>query len=274
VQQPLLDWLAVEFMNHDWSLKWLHRQIVTSAAYRMQSSSKNTPPETLETDPENRYYWRMNSRRMEAEVVRDSLLYLGGQLDEIMGGPPLDCVAGLDSARRSLYYRYSREYKVQFLTTFDAAGVEECYRRQESIIPQQALALENSEFVWDQARRIARRIENDVGRSSTGGEARAYVMAAFKTVLGRVPEAAEVEACVDFLSRQEPLFADPSRLTPFAALPRPTSTPPERSQPDLPLVLGQARPLGGVPPADDPRARARECLIHALLNHNDFIAIR
>ena len=152
VQQPLLDWLAVEFMTHDWSLKWLHRLIVTSAAYRMDSGAGSEAADRLAADPDNQYYWRMNPRRMEAEGVRDSLLYLAGDVDWTMGGPPLDCLAGPDSPRRSLYYRYSREDKMEFLMVFDAAAVEECYRRQESIVPQQALALENSDFVWDRAR--------------------------------------------------------------------------------------------------------------------------
>jgi mono/diheme cytochrome c family protein len=270
-QQALLDWLAVEFMAHDWSMKWLHRLIVTSAAYQMQSTSKGTTAEVQVADPENQYYWRMNAHRMEAEVVRDSLLYLGGQLNETMGGPPLDHLAGLDSARRSLYYRYSREDKVGFLTTFDAAGVEECYRRQESIVPQQALALENSEFVWDQARRIARRLERE---SSLQCGERGFVTAAFEYVLGRPPESVELEACEDFLAKQEGLLADPSRLTPFPAPVGAQAAQPEGGKPGLPLVFGETRPLGKVAPAGDPGARAREYLVHALLNHNDFITIR
>src|SRR5262249_30452056 len=119
-QQALLDWLAVEFMAHNWSLKWMHRLMVTSAAYRMESSSRDSrATENITTDPENQFYWRMNPRRMEAEVVRDALLYLSGELDATLGGPPLDCRTGTDSPRRSLYYRYSRDDKMDFLTTFD-----------------------------------------------------------------------------------------------------------------------------------------------------------
>jgi len=289
VQQPLLDWLAVELMAHDWSLKWLHRLIVTSAAYRMESSPRGRTTETLAADPDNQYYCRMNPRRMEAEVVRDSLLYLGGEIDWTMGGPPLDCLAGPDSPRRSSYYRYSREDKMEFLTTFDAAAVEECYRRQESVVPQQALALENSDFVWDQARRIARRLENEVGRLPAGALGQAFVTAAFEHVLGRAPEPAEVEACQHFLTRQERLLADPSRLTPFPPPPLVRSdlihavqvggdgmnaAPTNGSLAGLPLVLGVTRQLPKVAPAGDPRQRAREYFIHALLNHHDFITIR
>jgi hypothetical protein len=209
---------------------------------------------------------------MEAEVVRDALLYLGGEIDWTMGGPPLDCLAGADSPRRSLYHRYSREDKMEFLTAFDVAAVEECYRRQESIVPQQALALENSEFVWNQARRIARSLERSLGVG--GREPQAFIVAGFEHLLGRTPEPVEVEACESFLARQERLLADPSHLTPF---PPPTvkPKPPDRVRvPGLPLVLGVVRPLARVSPAEDPRQRAREYLVHALLNHNDFITIR
>ncbi len=269
VQQALLDWLAVGFMDHGWSMKWLHRLIVTSTAYRMQSSLQGASVANLTADPDNEYYWRMNPRRMEAEVVRDALLFLGAELDTDMGGPPLDCLAGPDLARRSLYHRYSREDKMTFLTTFDAPGVEECYRRQESIVPQQALALENSEFVWDQARRIARRLEEQA-------PPQAFVTAAFEHVLGREPAPAEREACEDFLARQERLLADPARLTPFPPPPPPPTIDPDfaRKVPGLPLILGQGRRLPRVTPAAGPQGRAREYLIHVLLNHNDFITVR
>jgi hypothetical protein len=240
-QQPLLDWLAAEFMAHDWSMKWLHRLIVTSAAYRMQSSGRGASSANLAVDLDNRCYWRMNARRMEAEVLRDSLLWLSGELDSTLGGPPLDCRADAGSRRRSLYHRYSREDRLPLLTTFDPASVEECYCRTESIVPQQALAVANSPFVWDQARRIAHRL----------GTSHSFVTAAFEHVLGRPASAAERQACERFLARQERLLADPSRLHAF---------PPG--------------PPGGVPPADDPPGQARESLVHALLGHNDFITVR
>jgi hypothetical protein len=267
-QQPLLDWLAVEFMDHGWSLKWLHRLLVTSAAYRMHSSARGASAADLAADPDNRFSWRMNARRMEAEVVRDALLCLAGELDLTLGGPPLDCLAGPDSPRRSLYHRYSREDKMEFLTTFDAAGVEECYRRQESIVPQQALALANSAFVRGRARRIARRLDGGAAPLP----ARAFVTAAFEHVLGRAPVPAELEEAEHFLARQERLLADPSRLTPFP--PAPANPGAAGKVPGLPLVLGTFRQLPAVAPADDPRGRARESLVHALLNHNDFITVR
>src|SRR5262249_13630927 len=79
----LLDWLAAEFTYRGWSMKRMHRLIVTSSAYRMDSSMDAA---NAALDPENRYLWRMNARRMEAEVVRDSVLHVAGQLDETLGG--------------------------------------------------------------------------------------------------------------------------------------------------------------------------------------------
>ncbi|AWM37463.1 Planctomycete cytochrome C [Gemmata obscuriglobus] len=275
VQQPLLDWLAVDFMEQGWSTKRLHRLIVTSAAYRMSSSTKGAPAGNVSADPDNAFYWRANHRRMEAEVVRDSLLWLAGALEPTAGGPPVDSARGAETGRRSLYYRSSREDKMELLTAFDAPSVEECYRREQSIVPQQALALENSAFAWDQARRIARRLEGAAPAPA------AFVTAAFEHVLGRMPTAAEASACEAFLTRQQALLADPGRLTPLPLPPEPPAPlDPEAAKqlaervPGLPLVLGDAKPLPAVAPAGDPAAQAREYLVHALLNHNDFITVR
>jgi hypothetical protein len=264
-QQRLMDWLAIEFMDHGWSMKWLHRLIVTSAAYRMQSATRGASSVNLAVDPDNRAHWHMNATRMEAEVIRDSLLHLSGELDLAMGGPPLACHDSANDARRSIYHRYSREDKLPFLATFDAASVDECYRRQQSIVPQQAFALENSAFVWHRSRRIARILDPTSARPAL-----AFVSAAFAYLLGRPPTAPEQKACLDFLRCQEQVLANPWQLTPLPPVdPIKTSL-----SPDLPLTLGEARPLAPVAPSKSPRARARECLIHALINHNDFLTIR
>jgi hypothetical protein len=215
----------------------------------------------------------MNAQRMEAEAIRDSLLSLAGVLDETQGGPPIDFTRGDDTGRRSLYYRYSREDKMSFLTVFDAPGVEECYRRQQSIVPQQALALENSAFAWEQARRIAQRLQADLSIGESDSD---FVTAAFEHVLGRPPESAESSACLRFLASQTKLLVDPSQLTPFPPLPPPAPPDPEvlKRVPGLPLVLGDAKKLPSVVPSTEPAALAREYLIHALLNHNDFITVR
>src|SRR5207245_9235159 len=113
--------------------------------------------------PDNIYLWRMPSRRMEAEVVRDNLLYISGDLDATMGGPDIDHKLGLTSKRRSLHLRIAAEKEVEFLKIFDGPSVTECYERRPSLMPQQALALANSELVLRQARSLARKLDREVG---------------------------------------------------------------------------------------------------------------
>ncbi len=146
-QHELLDWLAIELMETNWSLKHLHRLILTSQAYRMSTASAGPASSNLAIDPDNRYIWRMNVRRMEGEVVRDCILLLAGRLDSAMGGADQPVAAAEAGVRRTIYYRYASGDNVPLLSMFDAANVTECYRRHETIVPQQALALINSAMV-------------------------------------------------------------------------------------------------------------------------------
>jgi len=237
----LLDWLAAEFMERGWRLKALHRLMVTSAAYRMDSAGDEA---NQARDPDNRFLWRRNVRRMEAEVVRDSVLYVAGNLDLTAGGPDIDHALGQTSRRRSLYFRHAAEKQMEFLALFDAANVNECYRRTESIVPQQALALSNSALALGQARLLGRRLAQEADTPA------AFIRAGFETVLSRPPTRQEEETCARFLADQAALLADPRRLT---------------------ASEGPANP---VPPSADPTLRAREDLIHVLLNHHDFVTIR
>src|SRR5262249_22323843 len=141
----LLDWLAVEFMESGWSMKHLHRLIVTSNTYRMQSAAGPDNP-NLTRDEDNRFLWRYRSRRLEAEAVRDGILHAAGELDRRVGGPVLENKEEATSRRRSLYFSVYPEDggSLKFLELFDAPDPCECYRRTESIVPQQALAMTNS----------------------------------------------------------------------------------------------------------------------------------
>jgi hypothetical protein len=185
----LLDWLACELVESGWSMKHVHRLIVTSSAYRMSSASAGAGKER-KADPENLAFWRMNSVRMEAQVVRDGLLSLAGELDSKIGGPPVPANAA--TMRRSMYFFHSHNEQNRFLSIFDDANVLECYRRSESILPQQALALENSALAQDAAEKIAARID-------ASGEG-AFIKAAFELVLCQSPSAAERAACAEALA--------------------------------------------------------------------------
>ncbi|MFI5461179.1 MAG: PSD1 and planctomycete cytochrome C domain-containing protein [Isosphaerales bacterium] len=232
----LLDWLAVEFMESGWSLKHLHRLIVTSRAYRLRSSDAGPGDPNVKIDPDNRYVWRTNLRRMEGEVVRDSVLFLAGRLDRTIGGPDLPVAAAEAGTRRTIYYRYASGDNIPLLTMFDAANVTECYRRHETIVPQQALALINSGMVLTRARDIASEIDREVGG---GPRARtAFTDSAFVRLFGREPTDAERTECASGLARLAAAFASEGK---------------------------QAAP---------PEARARSALVHVLLNHNDFVTIR
>jgi hypothetical protein len=187
--RELLDYLAVDFMEHGWSLKHLHRLLVTSDAYRMTSSSAGAS--SAGADSENRWYWRMNPVRMEAQVVRDSLLQLAGELDQTIGGPPIDPIGQEASRRRSMYFVHSHNDHHHFLSMFDDASVLECYRRTESIVPQQALALSNSGFSLTEAAKITARLHEELGSVSEAE----FVRAAFELILASSPTPGEQAEC-------------------------------------------------------------------------------
>ncbi len=192
---PLLDELALLFMETGWRMKPLHRLMVTSAAYRRSSSSRDASTTNQENDPTNRYYWRRGSVRMESQLVRDTLRYLAGDLDLAIGGPTVDPNKGEDRGRRSLYFTHSRDDQHAFLTMFDDAEILGCYRRTESIIPQQALALVNSGFALDQADRIASRIRAQY----PGLDGAGFVSVVFERVTGTEPNEEELALCLDMM---------------------------------------------------------------------------
>jgi hypothetical protein len=255
----LLDWLAAELMTDSfsrepkasarWSMKRLHRIMVVSATYRTDSQSDEA---SAAVDGENVYFWRANVRRMEAESVRDSVLHVAGRLDLTRGGPDIDHQQGLAIRRRSLYFRHAHEKQMEFLKIFDAPNVNECYRRNESVAPQQALALVNSTLALAQSRYLAGLLSKAVGAESTTVANAAFIKTAFATVLSRAASAAELAACEKFLSEQTQLLSDPKKLTTY----------------------GGGAATAPVPPSTVPHQRARENLILVLMNHNDFVTIR
>jgi hypothetical protein len=244
----------------------------------VRASTLNAQRSTLNAalDPENRLYWRANVRRLDAEVVRDSVLCVAGSLDKTVGGPDIDFNLGESVPRRSVYFQNAYEKQSPFLVVFDAANPADCYQRTASIIPQQALALSNSGFSLSQARRLARSLTRELEESGGGDEQ--FIAAAFEQTLIRAPWPEELAASREFLTEQQQLFADMSALTEFERGPSAEIDP--NADPRLVRISRRtvAQFLAGettaVEASRDPALRARENLVHVLMNHTDFVTVR
>ena len=212
----LLDWLAAEFVAKGWSLKAMHRLIMTSNAYKMSSKPD---PKALAGDPENDKLWRFDLRRLEAEEVRDSILAVCGNINlGVMGGPGIypkiqrEVLVGQsrpgsgwgqsgpeERARRSIYVHIKRSLAVPLLASFDAADVDaSCPVRFATTQPTQALGLLNGEAINDQARIFA----EDV-RARSGQDPAAQVRLALRRVTQRDPSSREVGRGVEFLAMMQ-----------------------------------------------------------------------
>ncbi len=151
----LLDWLAATFVENQWSIKSMHRLIVLSAAYQ-QSSAPN--PSYVELDPNNKFLWRYNLRRMDFEELHDSLLAIAGELDRTRGGKPVAISSEAFAKRRSIYTLIDRTNPPELLTQFDFPSPDvSSGRRYETLVPQQALFLMNSPMVIETARKLVDR---------------------------------------------------------------------------------------------------------------------
>jgi hypothetical protein len=231
----LLDWLAAELVESGWSMKHLHRLIVTSATYRLAGAGRTAEANAVK-DPDNMHLWRRTPVRLESQAVRDSLLSLADALDSKRGGPSVLPAQQADSKRRSLYFFHSNNDRNLFLTTFDEALVTDCYRREQSIVPQQALAMTNSRLVLDQSRPIADRVAKHLAASDRPADDETFTRAAFLLLLAAEPTAKELAACSRALDewRKLPEAGSGSAATAFA----------------------------------------RSNLVWVLLNHNDFVTVR
>jgi hypothetical protein len=219
----LLDWLALELLDHGWDVKRLLRTLVTSAAYR-QSSSLTAA--ALEKDPANRLYARQSRYRLDAELVRDNALAVSGLLTSRLGGPSAfpyqpggywaylnfpprewDASPGDEQYRRGLYTWWQRTFPQPSLVAFDAPSREECTgERVRSNVPQQALALLDDPSYVEAARVFAERILRDGGTSVESRLRFAYARA-----LQRAPNAAETRVLEALLRRGQDAFArDPA----------------------------------------------------------------
>ena len=210
----LLDWLACELRDGGGRLKEMHRLIVTSAVYRQ--SSRSTPA-GMTVDADNRLWWRMDKRRLEAEPLRDAILSVAGTLNLQTGGPgikprirpdllvasqrnkwPIVKQEGPEHWRRSVYVYVKRQLQLPILELFDAPSTtHSCARRQESLVPTQALVLMNDEFSRDQANRMAGRVISEAGEATRDQVGRAAWLA-----LSRQPSLTRVEDAVEFVAAQ------------------------------------------------------------------------
>jgi hypothetical protein len=203
----LLDWLSVQFMADNWSIKSLHRLILHSAAYR-QSSCDN--PRARQTDPENRWIWRMTPRRLEFEEVRDSLLFVAGRLERSLGGQPVQITAQPFPCRRTVYAFIDRVNLPELFRVFDFACPDlHTPERLQTLVAQQALFLMNSPFVLDMARSLAAR--PDIGDEN---DPRRRVERLYRIVYGRPPTADQAMWGLDFVkdqrTREAPASPEPS----------------------------------------------------------------
>ena len=205
----LLDWLAVEFVEQSWSIKALHRLMVTSNTY-CQSSDSTAIDQSR--DPENILLWRFRRRRLEAESIRDSLLAVSGRLSFLRYGPSvfpplpegLDDLrkpvrqysaawdineTGEDGFRRSIYTFQQRSLPAPMMASFDAQVFNKsCPRRSVTTTPLQALSMMNGRLVNEEAERLVERI-----RREAGAERRDQICRLFEIALARLPEPDELE---------------------------------------------------------------------------------
>ena len=189
----LLDWLAADFMEHGWSLKRLHRQVLLSSTWQMSSRFDK---EKFTQDGDNRLLWRMNPRKLEAEAWRDSLLAVTGELEPAVGGPPTDAI--WNSKRRTLYIKISRSGDVfesdDFLRLFDLpspAATSE--KRVTTTVPQQYLFMMNSAFMQARAETLGnwmRELPEELPQK---------LHAAYHRLYSRAPDPAEVELGTQWL---------------------------------------------------------------------------
>jgi len=202
----LLDWLADEFMQSGWSIKHLHRMILTSQTYRLASSDLE---ENHRIDPDNRFYWKFNRQRLDAESLRDTLLFIGGSLDLTMPTEPYPIPPQKEwkytqhhpfkgeypSNRRSVYLMTKRLTADSYLQTFDGPDPNVCTsRRDESVTALQALYFANDSFLHEQADRFATQLlqqpDDDLHR----------LHRAFTTILCRKPTAEETDLLLSHLA--------------------------------------------------------------------------
>ena len=189
----LLDYLANRFLNEGWSIKALHRFILNSATYRQSSLSA---VDISLVDPENRLLSRMNRHRLGFEAMRDTMIYVTGQMDHRVGGHAIDLEQKPFTSRRAVYGKIVRQNIPALFRTFDVANPSiHTAMRPETTVPQQALFAMNSEFVQEQARKLASHLKSS--------EPRARIQELYHRVLSRSPSIEEMDLAMEYLRKSK-----------------------------------------------------------------------
>src|SRR5262245_4932825 len=184
----LVDYLAQYFVDHGMSIKALHREIMRSSVYRLGVSGQ---PAAEAKDAGNRLYWRATRRRMSAEQIRDSVLFVSGALDEKIGGPSVSLTPLAN--RRTVYGRVSRYKLDEFLQLFDFPSASQTAEQRFSTnVPLQRLFFMNSDFMQQHAERLAELVADEADDA-------ARIEKVYRRLFGRAPTAAELKAGQDFL---------------------------------------------------------------------------
>ena len=223
----LLDWLASEFVEGGWSMKKIIKMIVMSETYKQSSTHPNNM-ECTQIDPDNRLLWKRNIRRMDAEVLRDSLLQVSGDLNLKMGGesfyPSLapEVLEGFsrkssawtpspdkDQLRRSIYMISKRHLLIPFMKAFDFPSSEKpCGNRNRTTVVSQSLAMLNNQFIHSRSSNLARVLIQEHGEDEDA------IFNAWKQIFSREPKPHELEASLKHYRKQQSYFSekDNSRL--------------------------------------------------------------
>lgn len=194
----LLDWLTNWFVQEGWSLKKLHRLIVTSATFRRSSlgpTSEADLQHAIQLDPENRLLWRVSSRRLTFEQFRDSMLAATGEIDLRTGGKPTDLFKDTANVRRTLYGLVDRQFLPAILRLFDFANPDlHVPKRSQTTVPQQALFFMNHPLVLQRAQKLAAACSDDT-------DPRGAIEQMFQQVLQRSATEAEMSDALQMVSQ-------------------------------------------------------------------------
>lgn len=192
LQRDVLDTLARHLIDHDWSIKALQREIVTSMTFRQSSHHRS---DAAAVDVANELYWRANRQRLEFEPLRDSMLYVSRELDLTMGGKSVRMTEPPFAKRRAVYGYIDRQDLPNLLRAFDFASPDQSSaKRSQTTVPQQLLFMMNSPFVIERARQIASQIDPSL-------KPREQVVRLYREILARDPGPEEVSVATPYLKQ-------------------------------------------------------------------------